>query len=253
MRKIFSRRLVLASLLVVGLGLPAAAEEVTVFAAASLSNVLKEIGATYQPSTGDKLVFNFDGSNTLARQISEGAPVDLFFSADEMRMDQLEKKGRIASGTRRSLLSNTLVAVTSKGGGVSVKGPQDLQKIRVLALAEPQSVPAGIYAKEYLKSVDLWSSVIDKIIPTDNVRGALAAVEAGNADAAIVYKTDALLSQKVEIAFEVPAAEGPKISYPLGVIAGAKAEAGARRFADYLAGAEARAAFEKYGFLTAAP
>lgn len=232
---------------------PAAAEEIMVFGAASLSNVLKELGAVHEQQTGDKVTFNFDSSSTLARQIAEGAPADLFFSADEAKMDQLEKKNLVTAGSRRSLLSNTLVVVVAKGGSGAVKKPQDLEKVRVLALAEPQSVPAGIYAKEYLKSMDLWTALIDKIIPADNVRGALSAVEAGNADAAIVYKTDALISQKVEVAFEVPAGEGPKISYPLAVIAGAKAGAAAGRFADFLAGAEARAVFQKYGFLIAAP
>jgi molybdate transport system substrate-binding protein len=228
--------------------LPAAAAEITVFGAASLSNVLKELGATWEKHSGDKVIFNFDGSNNLARQIAEGAPADIFFSADEAKMDQLQKKGLIVAASRRSLLLNTLVVVVAADSTLAIASAQDLKKVRVLALAEPQSVPAGIYAKEYLRGLGLWPALIDKVIPTDNVRGALAAVEAGNADAAIVYKTDALISKKVKVAFEVPLAAGPKISYPVALVADSKVPAAAA-FLDFLAGEEAKAAFLRFGFL----
>ncbi len=122
-------------------------------------------------------------------------------------------------------------------------------KVRALALAEPQSVPAGIYAKEYLRSVKLWGKVIDKVVPTENVRAALAAVESGNVEAGIVYKTDARISRKVKIAFEVPAAEGPKISYPLAVMAQSKQKEAARKLLAYLQTAAALDVFRRYGFL----
>jgi molybdate transport system substrate-binding protein len=238
----------------VAAAVPATAAEVTVFAAVSLTDALKEIATAYESATGDKAVFNFGASSTLARQIQEGAPADLFFSADEAKMDGLEKSGLVAKGTRHSLLSNTLVVVVPTDSSLTIASPADLatSKVRVLALAEPQSVPAGIYAKEWLKSQKLWSRVIDKVVPTENVRAALAAVESGNADAGIVYKTDAGISKKVKIAFEVPAADGPKISYPLAVIAESKRQEAARRL---LANLESRAAldvFRRYGFLVPA-
>ena len=234
--------------------LPATAAEVTVFAGASLTEALNDIAAAYQSATGDKVVFNLGASSTLARQIQEGAPADLFFSADEAKMDGLEKRGLIAKGTRRSLLSNTLVVVVPADSNLKIASPADLatSKVHVLALAEPQSVPAGIYAKEWLKSQKLWSRVIDKVVPTENVRAALAAVESGNADAGIVYKTDAGISKKVKIAYEVPAASGPKISYPLAVIADSKHQEAARRLLAYLESPPALAVFRRFGFLISA-
>jgi len=239
----------LALLLLLALAPPAAAE-VTVFAAASLTNVMQELAKDWEKAGGDKVIFNFGASSALAVQITTGAPADLFFSADEAKMDQLEKKGLLVAGSRRSLLSNTLVVVVAADGDLAIAGPQDLVgKVRVLALAEPQTVPAGIYAKQYLRSAGVWSKVIDKVVPTDNVRAALSAVEAGNADAAIVYATDAKISTKVKVAWQVPAAEGPKISYPLALVAGGKQQAAARRFADFLASEEAKAVFRRHGFL----
>ena len=166
-------------------------------------------------------------------------------------MDGLEKRGLVLKGTRQSLLSNTLVVVVPVDSTLKIAAPADLAstKIRALELAEPQSVPAGIYAKEYLRSVKLWSRVIDRVVPTENVRAALAAVESGNVDAGIVYKTDAGISKKVRIAWEVPAAEGPKISYPLAVMAESKRREAARRLLTYLQSKPALDVFRRYGFL----
>jgi molybdate transport system substrate-binding protein len=244
------RRLLPALLALAFVAAPAAAGEVTFFAAASLTNVLQEQAADWQKASGGKVVFNFAASSALAVQISSGAPADIFFSADESKMDQLEKKGLLVPGSRQSLLSNTLVVVVAADSALAVTGPQDLVKnVRVLALAEPQTVPAGIYAKEYLRGVGVWTKVIDKVVPTDNVRAALSSVEAGNADAAIVFATDALISKKVKIAWRIPAAEGPKISYPLALIIGSKEEAAARLFAEYLASEAGKATFRRHGFL----
>ena len=227
------------------------AAELNVAAAASLTDALQEIKAAYERSGGDTIVLNLGASSALARQIEEGAPADLFLSADEAKMDALEKRGRLLAGTRRSVLSNTLVVVVPADSPLRIASPADLVNpgIRHLALAEPQSVPAGIYAKEYLRKLKLWDKVIDRVVPTENVRGALAAVETGNADAGIVYKTDAGISRKVRIAFEVPRAEGPKISYPFAVIAGSKRREAARRFLAYLESPTALAVFARYGFL----
>ena len=247
-----ARSLILMILAFVAWTLPAAAGEVTVFAAASLTDAMQEIGAAYEKETGDKVVLNLGASSALARQIQEGAPADLFFSADEAKMNDLEKRGLIVKGTRRSLLSNTLVVVVPTDSSLKIASPADLTKARALALAEPQSVPAGIYAKEWLKSLKLWSKIIDKVIPTENVRAALSAVESGNADAGIVYKTDAGISKKVRVAYEVAVAEGPKISYPLAVIAESNRQEAARRLLAYLASDAALDVFRKYGFLVPA-
>lgn len=237
------------------LSAPAVTAEIQVFAAASLTDALQEIAAAYEKASGDKVLLNLGASSALARQIQEGAPADLFFSADEAKMDGLEKRGLVLKGTRRSLLSNTLVIVVPADSNLKISSANDLatSKIRALALAEPQSVPAGIYAKEYLRAKKLWGKVINKTIPTENVRGALAAVESGNVDAGIVYKTDAQISKKVKIAFEVPAADGPKISYPLAVMAESRQQEAARKLLAYLESPAALDVFRRYGFLISPP
>jgi molybdate transport system substrate-binding protein len=229
------------------------AAELNIFAAASLSDALKEIAQAYEPASGDKLNFNLAASSLLARQIKEGAPADVFFSADELKMDDLAQSGLIQPETRRALLSNTLVIVVNADHGATVSSVDAVNSpaVKRLALAETHTVPAGIYAKDYLQKKNLWDQVASKVIPTENVRACLAAVESGNADAGIVYKTDALISKKVKIAYEITAAEGPKISYPLAVVKPSKHEAAARKFVEYLASPAAGAVFKKYGFLPA--
>jgi molybdate transport system substrate-binding protein len=226
------------------------AAELTVYAAASLTDALKEIAAAYEKQSGDKLQFNLGASSMLARQIEEGAPADLFFSADEAKMDALEKKNLLLPGTRRNLLSNVLVLVVPADASAAPKSSADLAKpeFRKIALAEPQTVPAGIYAREYLQKLGVWDAVKEKVVPTENVRAALAAVESGNVEVGIVYKTDSLISKKVKVAVEVPAAEGPKISYPIAVLKSSKQPDRAKKFAEYLAGPTARSVFEKFGF-----
>ena len=244
--------LLLAILLTAAAG-PLAAVELNVSAAASLTDALQEIKARYEAASGDQILLNLGASSTLARQIEEGAPADLFLSADEAKMDQLEKWGLVLPGTRRSVLSNTLVVVVPSDSPLKIVSAADLAgpKIRVLVLAEPRTVPAGIYAKEYLRKLKLWDKVIGRVVPTENVRAALAAVEQGNADAGIVYKTDAGISRKVRIAYEVPLAGGPRISYPFAVIAGSRNAEAARRFLAYLESPAALEVFGRYGFLIA--
>ena len=227
------------------------AVEVTVFAAASLTDSLKEIAATYEKQSNDKIVFNFGASSTLARQIEEGAPADLFFSADEAKMDELEKKGLIHKETRKSRLSNSLVIVVAAEKGAVIESPKDLatDKVKRLALAEPKTVPAGIYAKEYLQKQNLWSAVEGKVIPTENVRAALAAVEAGNVEAGIVYKTDAAISKKVKVAYEVPVQDSPAIRYPMAVMKEAKQAEAAKEFLQYLGSRDSAKVFERFGFI----
>jgi molybdate transport system substrate-binding protein len=195
------------------------AATITVFAAASLTESLKEIGAAYEKQTGDKVRFNFGASSFLARQIEESAPADIFFSADEARMDGLEK-GLIMKETRKSRLSNSLVIVVAADSALPIKSANDLTaaKVKRLALADPKTVPAGIYAKAFLEKAKLWPAVESKLVPTDNVRAALAAVESGNVEAGMVYKTDAAISKKVKVACEIPAKDAPAISYPMAVV-----------------------------------
>lgn len=249
MKKLF-RSLCIALITILACSGSGYAAEIQIYAAASLTDALNEIAGQYQEQTGDQLVFNFAASNVLARQIDEGAPADIFFSADEAKMNSLEKSKLILPETRKSLLSNTLVIVVPEDSKLVFTTAKDLTKVKgYIAIAEPQSVPAGIYAKEYLKKIDIWSKVIDRLVPTENVRAALAAVESGNADAGIVYKTDAEISKKVKIAYEVPLQEGPKISYPVAIVKDTKNLEAAKKLLSYLESDPGIAVFKKYGFL----
>jgi molybdate transport system substrate-binding protein len=227
------------------------AASVTVFAAASLSDSLTKIAAQYERETHDKIVFNFAASSLLARQIEEGAPADIFFSADEAQMDRLQNKGLILPETRKSRLSNLLVIIVAADSALSISSPSDLAKpsISRLALADPQAVPAGVYARAFLRKQNLWRAIEAKVVPTANVRGALAAVESGDVEAAIVYKTDAAISKKVKIAYEVPPQTAPKISEPMAQLRDSPEPAAAKRFLQYLDSPEAGKVFAEFGFI----
>lgn len=244
------RRLLAACVLVLCAPLLRAAT-IQVSAAASLTDALREISARYERARGDGILLNSGASSLVATQIERGAPADVFISADALQMDRLQARGLIVPKSRRAILSNTLVAVVSNDSKLVMRSPKDLLDVsfRNIAVAEPESVPAGIYAKQYLRKLGVWDRIVSKVVPTDNVRGALAAVESGNADVAIVYKTDALISKLVRIAYEVPRGEGPKIVYPAAVVADSRQRAAAQRFVDYLTADEARGIFKKYGFL----
>jgi molybdate transport system substrate-binding protein len=226
------------------------AAEVNVYAAASLTDVMKEIAANYEKANPDKIVFNFAASSLLARQITERAPVDIFISADEAKMDDLQKAGLIVTETRRDLLSNSLVIVVPNDSKLEITSPDDLlTKVQKIAIADPRAVPAGIYTKEYLGGLGMWDKLESKMVPTENVRTALAAVESGNVDAGFVYKTDANISKKVKIAFSVPVEEGPKIRYPVAMVKDVKNKTAAEAFLRYLESTNARGLFERYGFI----
>ena len=224
--------------------------EVNVYAAASLTDVLKEIAAIYEKQSSDKIVFNFGASSILARQIIERAPADIFFSADEAKIDILQIGGLIVNDTRRDMLSNSLVIVVPNDSKLAIASPNDLlTKTQKIAIAEPRAVPAGIYTKEYLSGLGVWEKLKPKMVPTENVRAALAAVESGNVDAGFVYKTDADISKKVKIAFSVPIEKGPAIRYPVAIVKESKNRLGAENFLRYLQSDNARKLFERYGFI----
>ncbi len=239
----------LVALLAVWLPALSPAVEITVFAAASLTESLKEIAATYEKKTGDRILLNFGASSFLARQIEEGAPADIFFSADEARLDGLETKGLIVKESRRSVLANSLVIITAADSPLQIKSVDELTRVKRFALADPKTVPAGIYARQYLEKVRLWQTLEPKVVPVDNVRAVLAAVESGNVDAGMVYDTDAAISKKIKLACRIPAAETPDISYPLAVIKSSKHLAATRKFAGHLASEEAGRIFAKHGFI----
>ncbi|MDX2187490.1 MAG: molybdate ABC transporter substrate-binding protein [Opitutaceae bacterium] len=231
------------------------ADEVTVLAAASLSDVLKETAPLFEKASGHTLRFNFGGSGTLARQIKEGAPADVFISADEARIDQLEKAGLLQTDSRCILLANTLVVVVAAEGGPGVQALADLggPGIKRIVIGDPATVPAGSYARDHLQQAGLWEEISGKLLPVDSVRAALAAVEIGNADAGFVYRTDALVSRKVRIALEIPRDRGPRIVYPGAVLKDARCEAAARAYLEWITTEGAQRVFARHGFLRAQP
>lgn len=241
----------LATILLFCAGFSVAAEELFVHAAASLTDAIQEIARNFENKTGAQVVLNLGASNILARQIQEGAPADVFFSADETKMDALQKSNLIDPATRKSLLSNTLVIVVPLESTLRFQSALDLGKVEgSIVLADPEVVPAGIYAKQYLTKIGIWQGILARIVPAENVKAALAAIESGNGDAGIVYKTDAKISKKVKIVFEVPRKEGPKISYPVAVVRETSKRILALAFLTYLESEEAIKIFRKYGFVT---
>ncbi len=223
--------------------------EILVFAAVSTSDALAQIGREFTVASGITVRFSFGASNILARQLVTGAPADVFVSADRAQMDELEQIGLVRRSERRDLLANVLVVVVPKEGRIDLAGADDLLMVERLAIADPEGVPAGVYAREWLSTRGLWRAVAQRLIPTSDVRAALAAVESGSVDAAIVYRTDAAISRRARVAFTIPEAEGPRIRYQVAPLAGGRNPDAARAFITFLAGREAQAIFARHGFI----
>ncbi len=224
----------------------------TIFAAASLTEALSDVGKAYADAGHEPPVFSFAATSALARQIENGAPAALFISADEEWMDYLAALKLIDAPSRVSVLGNSLVLVVPKGESLDITiGPHfDLAGAlngRKLSLADPTGVPAGRYAQAALASLGVWKTVEPLVVRADNVRAALTFVERKEAAAGIVYATDAALTDKVTVAGTFPATSHPAISYPLAIIA-KNDSAEARAFRDFLLGEPAKAIYRKYGF-----
>jgi len=232
---------------------PAArAEDVVVFAAASLKNALDEVAADWGEASGDSATISYAGSSALAKQIESGAPADVFFSADLAWMDYLEERHLIDTGTRRSLLGNSIVLIASgeDAAPIAIAPGFDLAGALGdgrLAMANVDSVPAGRYGKAALESLGVWGSVADKVAQADNVRAALALVALGEAPLGIVYATDAGAEDQVTVVGTFPDDSHPPIVYPVARTAASTSDA-TETFLDYLATPEARAVFEAWGF-----
>lgn len=242
-------RTVLLALLLT-LAFPAhAADKVLVFAAASTTEAVQELGKAFTKQQGSPVEFAFGASSDLARQAVAGAPADVFLSADLAKMDQVEKAGLVQAGSRVELLSNRLVVVVPVDSKLKVASVAELRGVKRLALADPAAVPAGLYAKTWLEKAGVWKDLEPRVVPSLDVRAALAAVEAGRVDAAVVYATDAALSKRVRVALTVPEAEGPRVVYPVAALSKGKASAAGLAFVKFLQGEAARKVFERYGFI----
>lgn len=225
--------------------------ELTISAAVSLKDALTEIQNKYQTKNPNvKLVYNLGASGSLQKQIEQGAPADIFISAAPKQMDELEAKNLINKATRKNLVENKLVVVVPKESKIEITSFADLAKdsVQKLALGETATVPAGQYAQEALNKLGVWDKVKDKVVFAKDVRTVLAYTETGNVDAGIVYKTDALSSEKVKITATAPEGSHKPVVYPAALLAAAKQPKAAEEFLAYLYSTESKAVFEKYGF-----
>ncbi len=229
--------------------------ELTVYAAASTRDAIGAINAVFEAEHPVKILVNFGSSGDLSRQIVAAAKADVFLSADEKELDRVERAGLLALNSRRSLLSNQLVVIEP----IAAPLPQAQSfssavlastAVKHLSLANVETVPAGRYAKTWLESKNLWTAVADRVLPAIDVRSALAAVESGGAEAGIVYRTDVIHSSKARIAFTIPMEDGPRISYPVAVLAGRPHMPESQAFVDFLCSERSKKIWEGQGFVT---
>jgi molybdate transport system substrate-binding protein len=224
-----------------------------VSAAISLKDSLEEVKTNYQQMKPNvNVTYNFGSSGALQQQIENGAPADIFFSAAKKQMDALQQKGLILPNTRRNLLKNRLVLVVPQNSsGITNFRQLTNSNIKKIAIGEPRSVPAGQYAEEVLKNLKIWQQVRPKLVLGNNVRQVLAFVESGNADAGLVYATDAKVSNRVKQVATAPENLHSSIVYPVAVLKSSKNPAVAREYVQFLANNSARTIFQKYGFSVA--
>ena len=246
------RRLALATLIAATLAAPLRAEEVVVFAAASLKTALDEVAAEFEASTGNSVTISYAGSNQLAKQIIEGAPADIFLSAAVNWMDAVDQAGLVAVGQRRDLWGNDLVLIAHGTDASPVEiGPElDLAKLLgggMLSMAMVDAVPAGQYGKQSLEALGLWAVAEPLVAQSENVRAALALVATGEAPYGIVYASDAVAGDNVTVVGQFPETSHAPITYPAALLTGA-ADAADRAFFDALSADAADAKFAAQGF-----
>lgn len=225
--------------------------ELTISAASSLHDALTEIKENFEAEHKQvSLLFNIGGSGALKQQILQGAPADLFLSAAEDHFNELIQKGMIEDNKQVDLLSNQLVLITNKDNTKSLAYFADLKtdKINKIAIGIPESVPAGMYAKQTLQNLALWDIVEPKLVQTKDVRQVLAYVETGNVDAGLVYLTDAKASSKINIVAAANEQNHDAIIYPAGILKDSHHQKEAELFLDFLQSETAKSIFKKYGF-----
>jgi len=223
--------------------------ELTISAATSLQDSLEELKKAYENEHDTiKITFNFGGSGALQQQILEGAPVDLFFSAAEDQFDELVQKDLIEKKQGMDLLANELVLIVPKKNQKQIQSFEDLTKVDNIAVGTPETVPAGNYGIETLKNINLWEHVESKVVYTKDVRQVLTYTETENVDAGLVYKTDALVSEKVDVVATAKEDTHTPIIYPVGVIKDSKHAKETEDFYHFLQSEQAMKVFKKYAF-----
>ncbi len=236
-------------------GGPLFAAAITVFAASSLTDGLREVAARYEQRSGGPVRLSFGSSTILARQIREGAPADLFFSADQASLAMLAREGLIVPGSATNLLSNRLAIFLPAANPRPLESARELLEpaFKRIALGDPAAVPAGVYTRRYLEAIGIWQELQPKAVATESARAVLALLEAGEVDAAILYRTDASVSRKSRLALEITDARAPAISYPAALLKASRTSGAARSFLEFLGSDEARLIFQRFGFLAPAP
>jgi molybdate transport system substrate-binding protein len=231
---------------------PVTPVELNVSAAASMTDALAAVNDLYmEKNKNAKITANFASSGTLQKQIEQGAPADVFISAGAKQMQALQDGGLLLDGTRANLLNNRVVLVVPANSSLSLTDFNGLlnDNVKKIAIGDPESVPAGTYGKQALDVLGIYEQVKSKLILCSDVRQVLSYVEAGNVDAGIVYSTDAAITDKVKIAADAPAEVNSKIVYPVAVIKASQKVDAAEAYIAFLFSADARAVFEKYGFV----
>jgi len=255
MRKALALFITLLAVLAASTSLATRSEQApTVLAAASLQESMNAASGAWEAKGHPRPRISFAGSSALARQIEAGAPADLFISADEAWMDELEGKKLLKPGTRTSFLRNTLVLIAPQDSKTMLAVRPDMPLAETLgsgrlAIADPGGVPAGIYAKQSLTRLGLWDSVKDKLAPAENVRAALALVSRGAAPLGVVYGTDAQADPAVKVVGIFPQTSHEPISYPVALLASSNNDEG-ERFRQFLISSEGKAIFRRFGFGT---
>lgn len=225
--------------------------ELNISAAISMKDALTEIQKNYQAKNPNvKLLFNLGASGSLQKQIEQGAPTDIFISAAPKQMNELQEKKLINPETRKNLVENKLVVVVPKESKLNISKYEDLTQdgVKKIALGETAVVPAGQYAQEVLQKLGIWDKVQGKVVFAKDVRTVLAYTETGNVEAGIVYKTDAVSSDKIKVVATAPEGSHQPIVYPIAVVSGTKQAKQAEDFIKYLFGPESKAILEKNGF-----
>jgi molybdate transport system substrate-binding protein len=228
----------------------AQATELTLSVAASLQDAMKALEPVYrEQNPNTKITYNFGSSGSLQQQIEQGAPVDVFISAAERQIQALDEKNLLLPGTRKDLLGNEVVLIASqKATGISDFQDLTSNQVQRFSIGDPESVPAGQYAREVLTSLNLYDAIKPKIVFAKDVRQVLSYVETGNVDAGIVYASDAQVSNQVKIVTTAPKGSHKPIVYPIAVIQRSQNQAAAKEFVDFLSSDTAKPVFEKYGF-----
>lgn len=243
-------KILLSLLLSIISAIAIAEPKITVFAAASLTNVMSDLAKQYETEKLIKVQTSFAASSALAKQIENGAPADIFMAADSKWMNYLQEKNAIDASTRSNVLGNHLVLIAPKGKKFNVQMDKNFKFADAfygkLCTGDVESVPVGIYAKQALISFNWWDSIKSRIVGTQDVRAALVFVERRECDAGVVYETDAKVSNLVEVVASFPDESHEPIVYPLALVKGAKPEA--KDFYDYLKSDKAKAIFKQYGF-----